>query len=37
MARKKIILDDNFENTKEGKQYKEADLVLLFKLNRIVT
>ncbi|TAH18370.1 MAG: hypothetical protein EAZ08_11525 [Cytophagales bacterium] len=34
MARKKYNLD---EEIPKGKQYKEGDLILLFKLNRIVT
>jgi hypothetical protein len=36
MARRKIRIDDDFDNGKDGKQYKEAELILLFGLTKIV-
>jgi len=36
MARRKTRTDDDFDNNKEGKQYKEAELILLFGLTKIV-
>jgi hypothetical protein len=36
MARRKITIYDDFEYNKDGKQYKEAELILLFGLTKIV-